>query len=42
LPDARDEIEGSELLGDAVVHHFDWAVSCDPEGYLRLLDTSVL
>jgi hypothetical protein len=39
LPDESKEIEGSGLFGDVVVLHFDWEVTYDAEGYLRLLDT---
>lgn len=39
LPDDRDEIERTGLFEDVVVRHFDWEVSYDAEGYLRLLDT---
>lgn len=39
LPDDREEIEGSGMFEEAVVHHFDWEVSYDADSYLRLLDT---
>jgi SAM-dependent methyltransferase len=39
LPDRRDEIEGSGLFGDIRIRHFDWEVSYDAEGYIRLLET---
>ncbi len=39
LPDEREEIEGSGLFGDVRVHHVDWEVVYDAEGYLALLDT---
>ena len=39
LPDDRSEIERTGLFKDVVVRHFDWEVSYDAEGYLRLLDT---
>jgi len=39
LPDDREELERSGLFGDVAVHHFDWEVVYDAEGYLRLLDT---
>jgi SAM-dependent methyltransferase len=39
LPDDREEIERSGLFEDVVVRHFDWEVTYDAEGYLRLLDT---
>ena len=38
-PDESEEIEGSGLFGDVVVLHFDWEVTYDAKGYLRLLDT---
>jgi SAM-dependent methyltransferase len=39
LPDARDEIESSGLFGEVQIRHFDWEVSYDAEGYIRLLET---
>jgi SAM-dependent methyltransferase len=39
LPDDREEIERTGLFTDLVVRHFDWEVSYDADGYLRLLDT---
>jgi SAM-dependent methyltransferase len=39
LPDSRAEITGSGLFDDVAVRRFDWEVSYDAEGYLRLLDT---
>jgi SAM-dependent methyltransferase len=39
LPDARDEIESSGLFGEVRIRHFDWEVSYDAEGYIRLLET---
>lgn len=39
LSDDSEEIEGTGLFADVVVRHFDWEVSYDADGYLRLLDT---
>jgi SAM-dependent methyltransferase len=39
LPDDREEIERTGLFEDVVVHHFDWEVTYNAHGYLRLLDT---
>ena len=39
LPDARAEIEGSGLFTAVAVRQFDWEISYDAEGYVRLLDT---
>ncbi len=39
LPDAGDEIEASGLFGEVGIRHFDWEVSYDAEGYIRLLET---
>jgi SAM-dependent methyltransferase len=39
VPDSRAHIEASGLFGDVVVRQFDWSVSYDADGYLRLLDT---
>jgi SAM-dependent methyltransferase len=39
VPDSRAEIEASGLFGDVAVRQFDWSVSYDADGYLRLLDT---
>jgi len=39
LPDGRDEIGASGLFGDIKIRHFDWEVSYDGEGYIRLLET---
>lgn len=39
LADDRHEIEGTGLFEDLLVRHFDWEVTYDAEGYLRLLDT---
>ncbi len=39
LPDDRDEIGASGLFGDIKIRHFDWEVSYDGEGYIRLLET---
>ncbi len=37
--DERAEIEGSGLFTDVEVRQFDWEVSYDADGYVRLLDT---
>jgi SAM-dependent methyltransferase len=39
LPDSRAEIEATGLFGQVQVRHFDWDVSYDADGYIRLLDT---
>lgn len=39
LPDQREDIEASGLFEPALVRHFDWEVTYDADGYLRLLDT---
>jgi SAM-dependent methyltransferase len=39
LPDDRDEIERTGLFDAVAVRQFDWEVSYDADGYLRLLDT---
>jgi len=39
LPDMRNEIEASGLFVDTKIRHFDWEVSYDAEGYIRLLET---
>ncbi len=39
LPDDGEEMEGTGLFEDVVVHHFDWETSYDADAYLRLLDT---
>ena len=39
LPDDRAEIEGSGLFTGTTIRHFDWEVSYDAAGYIRLLDT---
>ncbi len=39
LPDDRAEIERSGFFEDVVVRHFDWEITYDADGYLRLLDT---
>jgi SAM-dependent methyltransferase len=39
VPDRRADIEASGLFGDVAVRQFDWSVSYDADGYLRLLDT---
>jgi len=39
LPDSRAEIEATGLFGDVQLRHFDWEISYDAEGYVRLLDT---
>jgi SAM-dependent methyltransferase len=39
LPDARAEIEGSGLFTAVGIRQFDWEISYDAEGYIRLLDT---
>jgi len=39
LPDRRNEIEASGLFGDINIRHYDWEVSYDGEGYIRLLET---
>lgn len=39
LPDERAEIESSGLFTGVEVRHFDWEVSYDAEGYIRLLET---
>jgi SAM-dependent methyltransferase len=39
LPDQRDEIEACGLFSDTQIRHFDWEVSYDAEGYIRLLET---
>jgi SAM-dependent methyltransferase len=39
LPDDREEIERTGRFGPVVVRHFDWEITYDADGYLRLLDT---
>jgi SAM-dependent methyltransferase len=39
LLDDREELEGSGLFEDVFIRHFDWEVTYDADGYLRLLDT---
>lgn len=39
LPDQRDDIETSGLFHSVLVRHFDWEVTYDADGYIRLLDT---
>jgi SAM-dependent methyltransferase len=39
LSDSRAEIEASGLFGEVRVRHFDWEVTYDAEGYIRLLET---
>lgn len=39
LPDMRNEIEASGLFVDTKIRHFDWEVTYDAEGYIRLLET---
>jgi SAM-dependent methyltransferase len=39
LRDQREHIEASELFEPTLVRHFDWEVTYDADGYLRLLDT---
>jgi SAM-dependent methyltransferase len=39
IADARPEIEASECFDEISVHHFDWEVVYDADGYLALLDT---
>jgi len=39
LPDMRNEIEASGLFVDTRIRRFDWEVSYDAEGYIRLLET---
>ena len=39
LPGSRAEIEGSGLFTAVEVRQFDWEISYDAEGYIRLLDT---
>ncbi len=39
LPDEREELERGGLFDDVAVHHFDWEVVYDADGYLRLLET---
>jgi len=39
LADSRAEIEASGLFGSVQVRHFDWEVSYDAAGYIRLLET---
>jgi SAM-dependent methyltransferase len=39
LPDDRDEIERTGLFNVVAARQFDWEVSYDADGYLRLLDT---
>jgi len=39
LPEMRNEIEASGLFVDTTIRHFDWEVSYDAEGYIRLLET---
>lgn len=39
LPDHRADIETSGLFEPVLVRHFDWEVTYDADGYLRLLDT---
>jgi SAM-dependent methyltransferase len=38
-PDRRAEIEASGLFEDVLVRRFDWEISYDADGYIRLLDT---
>ena len=39
LPDARAEIESSGLFTVVGIRQFDWEISYDAAGYIRLLDT---
>jgi SAM-dependent methyltransferase len=39
LPDQREDIEASGLFKPVLVRHFDWEVTYDADGYIRLLDT---
>jgi len=39
LPDETADIRASGLFDEVVVRHFDWEVSYDAAGYIRLLDT---
>jgi SAM-dependent methyltransferase len=39
LPEQREEIEASGLFELVLVRHFDWEVTYDADGYIRLLDT---
>jgi SAM-dependent methyltransferase len=39
LPDQREDIEASGLFEPVLVRHFDWEVTYDADGYIRLLDT---
>ncbi len=39
LPDQCEDIEASGLFEPILVRHFDWEVTYDADGYLRLLDT---
>jgi SAM-dependent methyltransferase len=39
LQDERAEIEASGLFANVAVRHFDWEISYDAEGYIRLLET---
>jgi len=39
LADSKQDILASGLFEDVVVQHYDWEVSYDAEGYIRLLNT---
>jgi SAM-dependent methyltransferase len=39
LPDQREDIATSGLFEPVLVRHFDWDVTYDADGYIRLLDT---
>ena len=39
VPTSVEEIVGTELFDDVIVHQFDWEVTYDADGYLALLDT---
>lgn len=39
LPDQCDDIEASGLFEPVSVRHFDWEVTYDADGYIRLLNT---
>lgn len=39
LPDERGEIAATGLFDPIAVRHFDWELTYDAEGYIRLLET---
>lgn len=39
LPDQREDVGASGLFEPVLVHHFDWEVTYDADGYVGLLDT---